>query len=278
VSEYQYYEFRAVDARLSDADMAALRSVSSRAKIAPDRLVNVYHYGDFRGDPLELMRRYFDAFVYEANWGSHELMLRLPRALLDAGAVAAYARPEGATLVTTATHTILRFESNLEESAWIDDSSHWLKALLPLRDEIAKGDLRPLYLGWLLWAHDYAEDSTEREPPVPAGLRTLTKPQESLAEFLRIDEELLAAAAERSASLPRRSTAKGALGRWLRALPAPEKDAILVRLVQGDEPALRAELLRRFEQATAPLPAPDAMPGRSIGELLAATGIEREEL
>ncbi|MGH8564247.1 MAG: hypothetical protein ACREXW_09205 [Gammaproteobacteria bacterium] len=29
------------------------------------------------------MDKYFDAFLYLANWGTHELMLRLPRGALD---------------------------------------------------------------------------------------------------------------------------------------------------------------------------------------------------
>jgi hypothetical protein len=30
------------------------------------------------------MERYFDAFLYLANWGTRRLMFRFPRALLDA--------------------------------------------------------------------------------------------------------------------------------------------------------------------------------------------------
>ena len=79
MSEYQYYEFQAIDRPLTPGEMAELRKLSSRASITPTRLQNVYHYGDFRGDPLKLMERYFDAFVYVANWGTHRFMVRLPR-------------------------------------------------------------------------------------------------------------------------------------------------------------------------------------------------------
>jgi hypothetical protein len=60
VSEYQHYEFQAVDKPLSGTAMEDLRALSSRAKITPTRFQNVYHYGDFRGDPLSLMKEYFD--------------------------------------------------------------------------------------------------------------------------------------------------------------------------------------------------------------------------
>lgn len=62
--------------------MAELRTLSTRATITATRFRNVYHYGDFRGSPLRLMERYFDAFIYVANWGTNQLMLRLPRRFL----------------------------------------------------------------------------------------------------------------------------------------------------------------------------------------------------
>ena len=88
MSEYQSYEFQAVDRPLTEAEMADLRALSSRAKITPSRFVNVYNFGDFRGDPLQLMQRYFDAFVYEANWGKRQLMFRLPSSLVPSDTLA----------------------------------------------------------------------------------------------------------------------------------------------------------------------------------------------
>lgn len=50
--------------------MSELRAISTRADITPTRFQNYYTYGDFKGDPQKLMERYFDAFVYVANWGA----------------------------------------------------------------------------------------------------------------------------------------------------------------------------------------------------------------
>src|SRR6185437_17048836 len=75
---------------LTKQEMEELRAISSRASITPTRFVNIYNYGDFRGDPLTLMERYFDAFVYVANWGTRWHMLRLPAQALDAKAAAPY--------------------------------------------------------------------------------------------------------------------------------------------------------------------------------------------
>ena len=79
MSEYQYYEFRAIDRPLTDQEIASLRAISGRAHITSASFVNVYNYGDFRGDPEALMEKVFDAFLYVANWGTHSLMLRLPK-------------------------------------------------------------------------------------------------------------------------------------------------------------------------------------------------------
>src|SRR6266496_3241668 len=136
MSEYQYYEFQAVDRPLTSTEQAELRALSTRATITPTRFVNVYHWGDFRGDPLELMKRYFDAFVYVANWGTHQLMLRLPSRLLERETVLSYGVGESTQVHSDGDHTILEFFSEDEEGAgWVEDedAAGWLPSLLSLR-------------------------------------------------------------------------------------------------------------------------------------------------
>jgi len=71
MSEYQYYEFQAIDRPLTDDEQKTLRRYSGRAMITATRFVNSCSYGDFRGDESEWMAKYFDAFLYIANWGTH---------------------------------------------------------------------------------------------------------------------------------------------------------------------------------------------------------------
>ena len=78
MSEYQYYEFAAVDDPLTTQQMAELRTRSSRATITPTQFINEYHWGDLKGDPLDWMKHYFDAHIYSANWNSCRLLLRVP--------------------------------------------------------------------------------------------------------------------------------------------------------------------------------------------------------
>jgi hypothetical protein len=93
MSEYQYYEFLAVDRPLTVAEQAEVRELSTRARITSTSFTNEYHWGDFRGDPRALMRRYYDAHLYLANWGTHQIMLRL-RVSADGGHVV-WQKPEG---------------------------------------------------------------------------------------------------------------------------------------------------------------------------------------
>ncbi len=90
MSEYQYYEFRATDRALTEKKQGILRGYSGRAAISRTRFVNSYSYGNFRGNESEWMEKYFDAFLYMANWGMHRLMLRLPTSLLSLEAVKRY--------------------------------------------------------------------------------------------------------------------------------------------------------------------------------------------
>jgi hypothetical protein len=83
MSEYQHYEFPAIDRPLSKKEMSELRSHSTRARITTTSFVNHYEWGSFKGESDVWMEKYFDAFLYLANWGTHMLKLSLPSRLLD---------------------------------------------------------------------------------------------------------------------------------------------------------------------------------------------------
>jgi len=97
--------------------MSTLRNYSSRATITSTRFVNRYTYGSFKGNASEWMDKYFDAFLSLANWGTHELMLRLSRGALDLETAQRYllgdvaARTKGDTV-------ILSFLSEQEGGDW----------------------------------------------------------------------------------------------------------------------------------------------------------------
>jgi len=248
VSEYQYYEFRTVDQPLTDRQMKELGALSSRALITPTSFTNTYNYGDFRGSPDRLIEKYFDAFVYVANWGAHEFMLRLPRRQLDSRLWSKYYSDPSLGGRSKGEHLVLRFR--VEELEGDEEGGEgWMDALLPIRADLLRGDLRALYLGWLRSIDNDELDDDQLEPPPPPGLRTLTGPLRSLAEFLDIDAGLLEVAAESSAELVTTSPSREQLADWIRGLPQAEKDAVLLEVVEGRNPHLRTDLLKQFAAA-----------------------------
>ncbi|GII06037.1 hypothetical protein [Planobispora takensis] len=279
MSEYQYYEFLAIDRPLTDQQQAEVRALSTRAHITATSFTNEYHWGDFRGDPHRMMERYYDAHLYLANWGTHQIMLRLPRTVLDPELAAHYCVDDQISAWTSGEHLILNFTSEAEEEYWEDDVERSLSAIVGIRAELAAGDLRPLYLAWLsaygAWerdedAFDYA-DEDESEPPVPPGLGALTASQRALADFLRLDDHLLSAAAEASPPAQAVQHDRQALADWISALPTERKNALLLRVAEDDAGRVRWELLREFGGDTTSL----VKAGRTVAELLDATAARR---
>jgi hypothetical protein len=174
-----------------------------------------------------------------------------------------------ATSWPTRTHVIVDLHSQDEDGVedWVDPEGR-LASIVPARAELAAGDMRPLYLAWLLVVQDRELDEDEPEPPVPAGLGELSGPQQALADFLRLDPDLLAAAAEASDPLTGKTPSAAVLARWVKALPEPDKDELLLRVLRGDGALLRSDMLRRFHGTQVDQP---ARSGRTVGELLAAS-------
>ena len=76
----------------------------------------------------------------------------------------------------------------------MEDGRGWMARLAPVRDELLRGDLRSLYIGWLAAVAGEMMDDDETEPLCVSGLGDLTAAQQALAEFLEVDPDLLAGA------------------------------------------------------------------------------------
>jgi hypothetical protein len=237
VAEYQYYEFLAIDRPLDARQLAELRALSTRARISPSRFVNTYQWGDFRGDPRALMTQYFDAFLYTANWGTRRLMLRLPSRLLDPSTARRYCHTDSASAWAAGKIVILDLSREDQDGSWEDEEygEESLGSIIPARAELATGDLRLLYLAWLLSVESGELADDDAEPPIPPGMAALNAPLRSLADFLRLDEDLIAVAAEASEEQKDSSPSPQELKRW-------------VAVRRGDHANPRAAL--RYQHAT----------------------------
>src|SRR5260370_8039003 len=131
--------------------------------------------------------------------------------------------------------------------------------------ELAAGDLRLLYLAWLLAVQSDEVDDEDTEPPVPAGLEHLSASLQAVVDFFEIDEDLIAVA---TASSPSIQEPEGMAG-WITSLPAKQKDVLLAQVAAGEGAQVRALLLRRFRTASS---SPPAAAVRTAAELWQAAG------
>lgn len=280
MSEYQYYEFQAVDRPLTSAEQQELRALSTRARITATSFVNSYEWGSFKGDPARLMKRYFDLHLHLANWGSRSFFLRLPKHLVDRLALAAFlVEVDIAKLTETDADLIVEIaRDELEFEEEFDDGSGWLAALAPLRADILSGDLRMFYL---LWLTAVEADVFEPDEPEPMqGVGPLTASLQAFAQFLQIDSDLVAAAAERSAGLTGADLSEKEIAAAIRELSEDERTDFLLRLYRGGA-HVGHELRARLAQSQTPRS--DAPPSiaRTVGELRAraeSIGNERKRL
>jgi hypothetical protein len=253
VSEYQCYEFVALDRPLTAEEMAELRSISTRAQITPTWFFNEYQWGDLKADPAELLARYFDVHVYFANWGTRRLMFRLPLHAVNLDDLRACVPGGPVTLTVTEHHVVLDFWSETEEpeEEWFEDGQ-LLASLTPLRAELLRGDRRIPYLAWLLAAQADELDPDTAEPQVPHGLDAHSASLAALTGFLRVDRDLLAAAAEAGVE------DAGEMERfrnWVERLPARQQQRWLLRAADNLDLAVGSALLGEFRRAHPPLAA-----------------------
>lgn len=277
MSEYQYYEFQTVDRRLTEKEMQVLRSFSTRARITPTGFSNEYHFGDFKGNEDAWMEKYFDGFLYLANWGTRELQIALPANVLAPETAREYCSNQTASIREKSGKLIFKFLREEEPTGEWADGNGYLSTLLQIRNELARGDLRSLYLGWLLSSQENEPETGNTEPPVPPNLGNLSAAQQCFADFFQIDRDLLAAAAKNSSPATREPVDRKMFSSWIEALPAKDKDEMLVRVAGGEEAQIRMELQARFDRQRSAGQTTAKATRRLRRELMAAAKMHQQE-
>jgi hypothetical protein len=275
MSEYQYYEFQAIDRPLTQEERAAICELSSRVKPTATTASFTYSYGNFRGDPKQVLARYFDIMYYITNWGTQQLMFRFPTSLINRETIELYCIDNYISLSFAGDWAILDWEFSQEEgfNDWIEGEGI-LSELIGLRQEILQQDYRGLYLAWLK-AIDLSEgyidiDKTQLEPPIPPGLGQLSAAQKAFTEIFELDEHLLNVACASSGKLTTISEQT-----WQQAisqLSASERQDFLLRLAKGEH-NLSAKFKQKLSQLIPNSPASN-QPRRTIQELLEAAAEE----
>ncbi len=291
MSEYQYYEWQTIDRPLTADEMAEVEDLSSHMEtVTSTQAIVTYSYGDFKYDPEEVLLKYFDAFLYLANWGSRQLMFRFPKNAVSLADLKAYEVEDHIQVSEHGQYLVLDIQLHEEEGVgWIEGEGI-LSRLVPLREQILQEDYRLLYLAWLKavdlespgGSYDDAEEEDEedefseyedwepidtenlREPPMPAGLKHLDSSLRAFIETFDVDPNLVKAAALQSSDLEE-VTPKDLVD-VISQLSREECEAFLRRLLKG-EPLLSTALKRRVRELSQVEPARPQNAQRTFAEL-----------
>jgi hypothetical protein len=257
MSEYQRYEFMTSDRPLTRKELDAVNALSSHIEASSTHAIIEYHWGDFKHDAIDVLHKFFDGYLYWANWGSPQLALRFPHGVLPANLIDSYDFDDFVTFSKHQDYDILDIQFGEMESPdnWTE---YELGSLIPIREELMEGDQRALYIAWLAVQQaigDYDEEEEEEEeeeedieisaPPVPPAFSTLTEAQRALAELLQVPQELLVAAARHSGKAT--SSTGDDFTAWIKLLSPDRRDDYLVRVAQN-EPGLSRLLVRELRE------------------------------
>jgi hypothetical protein len=198
--------------------------------------------------------------------GRHE---RIPVLRVPCARPATDCSTDTASFTETPGHLIFSLYVDRDPDDYWEEPGGELAAMVQARSELAAGDLRLLYLAWLLALQSDEVDDEDTEPPVPAGLGNLSASLQAIVDFLEIDEDLIAVAAALSPSMSPSIQEPGGMAGWIASLPEQEKDVLLARVAGGEGAQVQGLLLRRFRAASG---SPSAASARTAAELWQAAG------
>ncbi|MCM2370293.1 hypothetical protein [Aporhodopirellula aestuarii] len=238
MSEYQWIEFRAIESPLDQEAIGFMHTQSSRAEIDEWRFTNEYTFGNFRGDPEEMLRRGYDLHVHYSNFGIRNLYFRFRDGFEYADLVDQYSYEEqicwlpdeqgsGGILIISP-----EGESDTYDEIWNPETL--ASDFVPLWEMINRGDMRPLYVAYLalcIWFDPDADEDEYLEPPVPAGLKQSHPGLDRLCGYLEVDSDLLDVAAEASADSQDQTLDSKRIDEWLQSQDREQMKSTLQRVL-----------------------------------------------
>ena len=142
MSEYLYYEFCKLDKPISKECRDEMKALSKRAKLNTHGVQYTYNYGDFSGNKVELLAKYFDVFFHNTNFGDLVLMFRYDPVEINFEVikphllryVVDYKQINGQIIITLTVNN-----QNGGFDGWLEGED-LLAELLPLYDELKNGN------------------------------------------------------------------------------------------------------------------------------------------
>jgi len=261
----QVYEFHVLQRPLNDSEQD---EVAALLPNPPETLTSTTlrlesKHGTFEDDRIYLLTHYFDVCVCTTPNNGRRFATRLPEGILDIDDLAPYLVEGYLDLYEAPGLQIIEFTGRQTEPlTHHSDPTLNVRDLLGLPALLKRGDLRPVYLGFLnaLLLADIPADVLM--PPRPSALNQRPPSLDALTHFLDLDPLLIAVATAQD-----QGNDAEALRRWLLDNHRPEQLAdALVETLSGQHQLVRELLLGRFLTSNARITLHDD--ARSVGEVL----------
>lgn len=119
--------------------------MSSHIEVSSRRAVVSYSYGDFKHDEEKVTEQFFDALLYQTNWGQRKLVFRFPQDSVNHRQLGEYDIDAGdITGCTTkirvwksGSYVLVNIEYCDEDyEDWIKESNGTLDSMLELRTDL----------------------------------------------------------------------------------------------------------------------------------------------
>ena len=255
MSEYQCYQWKKVGRSLSSKQRKEVSSLSSHISVTADSAEVTYNWGDFKHDPQVVLARYFDIFLYEANWGTQRVGFRFDPDTVDTDRLVDFTVGDSLEIKKTEGGIFIEvwFEENWIESSYsyydqYEDTGGWwrLEAFESIYRQIRQGDYRGLFLLWLKGCE--LSPKEEKRVALPNGMAKLEEEHRILIDFVGVNERLIKQAAERSRPLPKKKKVEEPLDIHLSKLPVDRKEDYVRRLVSEDAHTVQSDLKRELRK------------------------------
>ncbi len=153
-----------------------------------------------------------------------------------------------------------------------------MQSIIEVRRRLLGGELRVLYLLWLISMIDDQEDLLDsKEPPLPAGMVEVANDFQPFLEFFGLDPLLLSAAAEGSPDAPKTASQEEKVQQWVTSQDETAAKSLLHAFLTKDPAAVKAETMAKILSVKSNSDWPTVTVGRTCQVLLDRTAQLRKE-
>ncbi|MBF0176001.1 MAG: hypothetical protein HQL63_04030 [Magnetococcales bacterium] len=212
-------------------------------------------------------------------WGSRRFQMCIPEQFLDLSLARRYCPGHNASVREADGYLILdyfRNEDGGKDWKWGKHGQGRMIDPALVRTDLIRGDLRVLYLGWLLAAQEGVLSNDSMEPPLPVGLADMNGPLLSFVDFFGIGWDLIEAAASSHDAFLQPPSREEMVSKICAKFDY--ETACLVCVASKGNPPVGLELLRRLAAVSRKKsPSSKTTDHRNVGHILALAKIKGQK-